>query len=372
MKCVLAFDKFRGSLSATQVIDAVKEGLLEAAPHLSIVSFPLADGGEGSLEILANAYHCSLRDITTMNAVLQRVDTQVAFNDKTRVAIIEMARHAGLANLPPEARDPMKTSTYGVGEAINQVLDWGAQQIIIGIGGSATNDGGAGMLKALGYQFLTHDHEAVTPRGGNLSTIQHIIPPDKSFASVKITLASDVMNPLVGPEGATYTYAPQKGAADDQLPELEKNLIHLAEKIRQLTGHHAIDIPGYGAAGGFPLCACEMLDAQIKSGSDIIFDIYRMADHIQTADVVITGEGKIDQQTSFGKAISPIIHTSTKYQKELWLVCGVFSSKELDGYNRIELKKVAQALNRDSFKDAFVLAKEAGRRIATSLNPKGS
>lgn len=370
MKCVLAFDKFRGSLSATQVIGAIKEGLLEVAPHLSIVSFPLADGGEGSLEILANAYDCDLRDVTTLNAALQLVDTQVAFNDKTRVAIIEMARHAGLANLPTQARDPMKTSTYGVGEAINQVLDWGAQEIIIGIGGSATNDGGAGMLKALGYQFLTHDNESVTPRGGNLSAIQQIIPPDKSFASVKITLASDVMNPLAGPEGATYTYAPQKGAADDKLPELEKNLTHLAEKIRQLTGRNVLEIPGYGAAGGFPLCACEMLGAQIKSGSDIIFDIYRMADHIQTADVVITGEGKIDQQTSFGKAISPIIHTSTKYQKQLWLVCGVFNSEQLDAYNRIELAQLALEHNKDSFKDAFVLAKEAGKRIATSLNQK--
>ncbi|MDE0472237.1 MAG: glycerate kinase [Ekhidna sp.] len=368
MNIILAFDKFRDSLTACEAAEATRSGLLEISPEFNIHAFQLADGGEGSLKILAAAYHCHLTQITTQNAIHKPSRSVVAFNEKTKVAILEMAQHVGLAQLSADERNPMKTSSFGVGEAIRQVLNWGAAEIIIGVGGSATNDGGAGMMDAMGYQFLNKKGKTIHPNGGNLHEIDRIVTPS-SFPKVQITLASDVANPLTGRNGATYTYGPQKGAREEDLLFLENNIKHLASKVQEVSSSKVLNREGYGAAGGFPLCACELLGAKIKSGSQLIFHRLKIAEIIRQSSVVITGEGKIDGQTSFGKAITPVLECAREHGKKIILVCGVYESEDtfMSGLKRYELSRLASEMNLDSFRDAYLLGCEAGRQIAAGL-----
>ena len=342
MNIVLAFDKFRGSLTAYEALKAIQE-----------------------------AYDCQLMQIMTQNAVHKPCRSMVAFSERTKIAIIEMAQHVGLARLSTDERNPVKTSSFGVGEAIKQVLNWGAGEIIIGIGGSATNDGGAGVMDALGYQFLNKKGEIIHPAGGNLHTIDRIVMPC-STPNVKITLAGDVINPLSGPNGATFTYGIQKGARKEDLSLLERNLKHLASKVQEISGSNVLNKEGYGAAGGFPLCVCELLGAKIKIGSQLIFHQLKIAEVIKQSSVVITGEGKIDGQTSFGKAITPVIECAGKHGKRAILVCGVYESEDsfMSRLDRYELSQMALEMNMDSFTHAYLLGTEAGRRIATSLKLK--
>ena len=374
MKILITADKFRGSLEANQVIQAVKNGLVSVDSHLEIQTSILADGGEGSMELLSKAYDCQRHQIQVKNANHDWIESNLGFNPKTKIAVLEMASYVGLAQLSENQQDPKSTSSFGLGQAIKEAVTLGAQKIIIGIGGSATNDGGAGMLAALDFQFLAKDEKSISPNGGNLNLISKILPPVKNVCeNIELILASDVQNPITGKSGATMTYASQKGASEEELDILEKNMIQYAHLIERTTSKKSFEIDGYGAAGGVPLSACSFLNAKLVSGSQLIFDSLDLGEKIKEADVVITGEGKIDNQTMFGKAITPVIEMSQVLNKKLVLVCGLFDAKSnptLSKIPRFELTSLAEKLNKNSYKDAFELCELVGGRIIHSLRSK--
>ncbi len=374
MNILIACDKFRGSLEGDQVVEQLTIGLLEKLPDAKNETSVLADGGEGSMEIIGTALGAKRIRIQVRDAIGHERETSFFYQEKEKTAILEMAAYIGLATLSSEERNPTHTSSFGLGEAMKKAINLGARKIILGIGGSATNDGGAGVLEALGFQFLNEKGVSFSPVGGNLNEISEIIRPEKDeFGDVEITIASDVDNLICGPKGASFTYGMQKGAKENELPELDDNLRHYAELVAGITGSEVFEKSGYGAAGGVALSLCEFLGATLRSGSELIFELLNLKERIKWADVVITGEGKIDHQTAHGKAIAPIIHSAG--EKSIYLVCGIFEKTGdavLDKLDRFELAKLADELKLDSFSDAKVLAVEAGRRIAQDIKRKSN
>jgi len=369
LRVLLAFDKFRDSMSAFEVIQAIKSGLLNRKNGLEIEGVELADGGEGSLEIFAKAYDCKLIEVETKDALGKDAKSKIGINLPNSTAVIEMAQHCGIAKVPLAKRNPMKTSSFGLGEAIKHAISFGAKKIILGIGGSATNDGGAGMLYALGYDFLDKEGNSLFPLGGNLYKVSKIIPPNKE-TKADIIIASDVMNPIIGPNGATYAFGIQKGGTEDTLPILENNIKHYARLVSKMTQSNVEKTDGYGAAGGVPLSACEFLHAKIISGSQLVYQTLGLKSKIDKSDLIITGEGKIDNQTSNGKAISPIIDYAIKMKKKIILVCGIykpFKSQIFNELTKYQLTAVASELHLDSFEDAQKVSYEVGKRIAKDL-----
>lgn len=368
MKILIACDKFRGSLEGPEVAKYLSLGITEIDDDIEIITSPVADGGEGSLDVLSKAYGATPIKIQVQNALGKEIEAELGFNSESKVAVLEMASYVGLAMLDVSERNPSKTSSYGLGQAIDGAVELGAEFIIIGIGGSSTNDGGAGVLSALGYKFLDKNRDAVDPVGGNLSSIESVISPEEDpLKGVRIIIASDVNNPICGPKGASFVYAKQKGAADSELQFLDDNLRHFAELVGTKD---VFEKEGYGAAGGVSLGLCELLGAELKSGSELIFEALGLEEKINEVDVVITGEGKIDHQTGHGKAITPIVETALKLNRKLFLVCGIFEEvddQQLNQLPRFELANLANEQGLDSFSDADKLTVEIGRRIARSL-----
>jgi len=371
MKVLIAPDKFRGSLSALQVIEALTSGIQSIDSHVEIDSATLADGGEGSLEIISKAYNCSSHKIRIKNAIGEPIESIIGWNEQSKIAVLEMASYVGLNQLNEVDRNPCLTSSYGLGMALKEGIHLGAKKVIIGIGGSATNDGGAGMLEALGYHFINENGGEFSPNGGNLNLIsQIIIPKNTIHEEVEIVVASDVQNPITGPNGATMVYAEQKGASKKDLNKLETNMIHYARLMEEFTQKEVFDVLGFGAAGGVPLSACNILNAKLISGSQLLFELLHLEDRIKDADLIITGEGKIDSQTLFGKAITPIVETSLKFDKELRLICGVFDAKKdekLSKVPRYELSTLAQESGMDSFRNAYELCQLVGQKVAEEI-----
>lgn len=374
MNILIACDKFRGSLEGDQVVEQLTIGLLEKLPDAKIETTVLADGGEGSMEIIGTARGAKRIRIQIRDAIGHERETSFFYHEEEETAILEMAAYVGLATLSSEDRNPSRTSSFGLGEAMKKAINLGARKIILGIGGSATNDGGAGVLEALGFQFQNEKGVSFSPVGGNLKKITEIIRPEEDeFGDVEITIASDVDNLICGQKGASFTYGLQKGAKENELPELDDNLRHYAELVAGVTGSEVFEKSGYGAAGGVALSLCEFFGASLKSGSELIFELLNLEERIKWADVIITGEGKIDHQTAHGKAIAPIIHSAL--DKSIYLVCGIFEEigdSVLDNLDRFELAKLADELKLDSFSDAKVLAVEAGRRIAQDIKRKSN
>ncbi len=371
MKILIACDKFRGSLDGREVAKCLAQGLLEADPKLEITSSDVADGGEGTLDVLSKAYNTHSEKIKVRNAIGEEIFSTMGYNAESKVAVLEMASYVGLAMLDSANRNPMKTSSYGLGQTIKKAVELGAKTITIGIGGSATNDGGTGALEAIGFKFLDSTGKLISPVGGNLNLIEKIAVPDSDpLDGAKIIIASDVNNPICGPQGASFVYGKQKGATDADLVILDNNLHYFAKLVSEFSGNEVFQKEGYGAAGGVGLSLCELLGAELKSGSELIFESLGLRKMIERSDVVITGEGKIDHQTGHGKAITPIVEAALELNKNLFLVCGVFDeggAKELDSLPRYELADLAKELGRDSFSDAADLTIEIGRRIGLTL-----
>lgn len=358
-------------MEGLEVSQALKEGILSVQKDAEVVIKEIADGGEGSLTLLSEIYECSQRSVQVRDALGRTTTSSFGFNNSSKMAVLEMASYVGLASLTEEERDPHIASSHGLGQAINEAVKVGAEHLLMGVGGSATNDGGAGMLQALGFQFLDTKQQFVSPNGGNLDTIHSIIAPKYPIPNdVRITIATDVSNPICGPKGATYTYALQKGAEESELEKLEHNMLHFAKLIERTANTEVLTKEGYGAAGGVPMAASTLLGAEMTSGSQLIFDQMGLAALIKESDIIITGEGKIDYQTMHGKAISPIVASAISQKKKLFLLCGLYdgSSPDLDIHSRYELSKLADELNLDSFSDASQLCVEAGKRLASKLN----
>ena len=314
-KIIIAPDSFKGSLTALEVAEAIEDGIKEALPSAETVKLPMADGGEGTVECLVNATGGKILKKTVIGPLGEPVEASYGILGDGTTAVIEMAEASGLTLVPQDKRNPMITTTYGTGELIKAALCNGCNKIIIGIGGSATNDGGVGMAQALGVKFLDKDGREIGFGGGELKKIEKIdiTGLDKRIKNTEILVASDVKNPLCGPNGASYVYGPQKGATPEMVKELDEGLAHLAEIIKRDLGKDIKDIPGAGAAGGLGAGLIAFLDAKIKPGIELIMEALRFEEKVKDATLVITGEGKIDRQTVYGKVPVGVAKVSKKY-----------------------------------------------------------
>jgi glycerate kinase len=314
MKIVIAPDSFKECLSATKVAAAISEGIQKIVPEAEIICIPVADGGEGTVEALVTATGGRIIATPSFDALNRPIESFYGVLGDRETAVIEMAAASGLEKLTPEERNPLFTSTYGTGILLKAALDAGYTNIILGIGGSATNDGGAGMAQALGFGLLNKDGEQID-RGGESLIDLCSIDCSKVHSLVqkaKITIASDVQNPLLGTSGATHVYGPQKGASSEMLEVLEKSMAHFAEILQEEFGINFADVPGSGAAGGLGAGLMAFCKASLVSGFELVAQLTHLEENIRKATLVFTGEGKIDSQTVFGKTISGVAKLAKK------------------------------------------------------------
>ena len=304
MKIILAPNALKGSCAASAAAAAMAAGVARVLPTAELVRLPVADGGDGLLDVVVHAMGARTRRYRVSGPRFQAVDADIVWLPERRVAVIEMALASGLALLSDAERDAEATTTLGTGELMRNALDLGARKLVVGIGGSATNDGGIGMASALGYRFLDRLGKAVPPVGGNLALIERIDSTrvDARLGTVEIEAVCDVDNPLTGPRGAARVYAPQKGAAPHQVARLDEGLSHLAELIRRDLGADPSDLPGAGAAGGLGAGLLAFCGARLRRGAALVLELLQFDRHLAGADLVLTAEGRIDAQTCFGKA----------------------------------------------------------------------
>ena len=304
MRVVVAPNAFKGSLSALEAAEAIAEGIRAAAPDADLVLLPIADGGDGTVDALVAATGGDGRTLPVHGPLGERLDADYGLIDGGSTAVIEMARAAGLALLPPERRDPRITTTYGVGELLQHAYDGGARHFIVGIGGSATNDGGAGMAQALGYHLLDEQGHELPPGGLALKKLAriHLGGVHANWKEVVVDVACDVSNPLSGPNGASAVYGPQKGATQEMVADLDAALKRLAEIIRRDLGVDVEQLPGAGAAGGLGAGLVAFAGARLRPGAEMVMEALKLDEKLNGADLVVTGEGRLDSQTArFGK-----------------------------------------------------------------------
>lgn len=315
MKIVIAIDSFKGSLSAKEAAENIKLGIQRVYKDIEITCIPMADGGEGTVQSLVDATGGQLIHTRVTGPLLESVDAFFGILGDGRTAVIEMAAASGLPLVPADQRNPMNTTTYGTGELIKQALDRGCREIIIGIGGSATNDGGFGMAKALGARFLDRAGQDIGHGGGNLGKLHTIDVSqlDERLKDCRITAACDVDNPLCGPRGATYVFGPQKGAKGEMLALLDNGLAHYAELIKDALGIDIKDCPGAGAAGGLGGGLLAFMNAKLQRGVHIVIDAVKLEEQLRDTDLVITGEGMMDVQTQYGKTPYGVASAAKKY-----------------------------------------------------------
>jgi glycerate 2-kinase len=327
MKIVIAPDSFKESLSALEVANAVEKGFREVFPEAEYVKVPMADGGEGTVQSLVDATGGRIIETEVTGPLGERVSAFFGMLGDGKTAVIEMAAASGLHLVPRDKRNPLVTTTRGTGELILAALDEGADHIIIGIGGSATNDGGAGMVQALGGRLLDHRGQEIGPGGGSLSELADIDLSglDARLRHVKIEVACDVDNPLTGPKGASAIFGPQKGASPEMVAVLDQNLQHYAAVIERVLGKQVKDIPGAGAAGGLGAGLLAFLNAELKRGVDIVLETVKFSEQIQGAALVITGEGRIDGQTIFGKTPVGVAKVAKRYHIPVIALAGSVS-----------------------------------------------
>jgi glycerate kinase len=327
MKIVVAPDSFKGSLTAVEVSDAIGQGVREIFPEAEIVKIPMADGGDGTVQCLVNDTGGEILRKKVIGPLGDEVLASYGILGDKKTAVIEMAEASGLTLVPENKRNPLITTTYGTGQLIKAALDQGCRKMIIGIGGSATNDGGAGMLQALGVKLLDREGKEIGFGGGELKEVFRIDTKylDNRLSETKVLIASDVSNPLCGPKGAARIYGPQKGATPEIIEELDKSLAHFAEIIKRDLNKDVKDIPGAGAAGGLGASLMAFLDAELRPGIKIIIEVVKLEQAIKDADLVITGEGKIDSQTIYGKAPIGVAKIAKKYNIPVVAVAAIIS-----------------------------------------------
>ena len=304
MRIVVAPNAFKGSLSAVEAADAIREGILAVIRDAEVVTVPIADGGDGTVDALVAATDGERRVVRVRGPLGEPVDAEYGLIDDGSTAVIEMATAAGLKLVPAAKRDPRITTTYGVGELMQHAFDAGARHFIIGIGGSATNDGGAGMAQALGYHLLDEQGHELKPGGLALKRLAriHVGGVHASWKEAKVEVACDVSNPLTGPNGASAIYGPQKGATPTMVTELDYALRRFAEIVGRDLGVDVEHIPGAGAAGGLGAGLVAFTGAELKPGAELVMAALEFDARLEGANLVITGEGRVDSQTArFGK-----------------------------------------------------------------------
>ena len=331
MNILIAPDKFKGSLTAYEVCNAIRSGLTQADPNLNITSVPMADGGEGTCELLTQHFHGDTISVEITGPRFKRINAEYGISKDGNTAFIEMAKASGLQLLKPEDRNPLLTTTLGTGELIKDALNRGVKKILMGIGGSATNDGGIGMAQALGFEFYDSNNNPLKPIGENLVHLNSIrvdnIHP--RIKEVEFAGLCDVDNPLFGVKGAAYVYAAQKGADDNAIKLLDEGLRNF-ETVIQKTFKISADFPGAGAGGGLPGGAKAFLNISIHRGMEYIIKATGLEEKIQKADLIITGEGKIDQQTLAGKVVMEIGRLGLKHHKKVVAIAGKCELRNLE------------------------------------------
>ena len=303
MKILIAPDSFKESLTSIEVADYLKEGFKKADKNFEITKLPLADGGEGTVKSLVAATDGEIKKKEVTDPLGNKVEAIYGILGDEKTGVIEMATASGLPLVPKDKRNPARTTTYGTGELIKAALDQGCTKLIIGIGGSATNDCGVGMAQALGGKFLDEDGKQIGYGGRYLKDIEKIdlSQLDSRIAETEIEVACDVDNPLYGKNGAAYIYGPQKGASKKQVKKLDNGLRHIAEIIKDDLGKEVNEIPGAGAAGGLGAGLSAFLNAKLRPGIKIVMEASKIEEKMKYVDLVVTGEGKIDGQTCSGK-----------------------------------------------------------------------
>lgn len=334
-KIVIAPDSFKETLTAAEAAQAIESGLREVLPETIIYDkVPMADGGEGTMQSLHDALGGMMMPVKATDALGRIIDAQYSYVEQSKTAIIELAEASGLEAIQPTERNPLVASTYGTGQLILSALNQGAEKIILGIGGSATNDGGTGMMKALGATFLDDKGDSL-PEGG--AALAHIAQIDISgidtrLKDVTFEVVCDVDNPLLGTKGATHTYAKQKGASPKVIQQLETALTHYNQILTETFQHDYSTVPGAGAAGGTGIALVAFLDAELSRGIDIVLQETRLEARLKEADVCITGEGKIDQQTIYGKTPIGVAKTAKQFAIPVVALCGVTG----EGYEAVK------------------------------------
>ena len=305
MKTVIAIDSLKGSLTSMEAGMAIREGILSAwGEHMEVVVRPLADGGEGTIDALVEGMNGVLKQIDVEGPAKATVTSRYGWIPNRKTAIIECAESSGLSLVPTEDRNPLKTSTIGMGQVIRNAVEYGVRNFIVGLGGSATNDCGTGMLTALGYKFLDENGQELFGCGESLQKICKIdtsnVMPE--LAECTFRVACDVTNPLCGELGASHVYGPQKGATEEMVAILDAGCHHFAEMTKEVLGIDNENLPGAGAAGGLGYTFATYLGGELKSGIQIVLDEINLEEDLKDADFVVTGEGRLDHQTSMGKA----------------------------------------------------------------------
>lgn len=329
---VLAPDSFKESMSAKKACEAMERGIRKVLPDATIQHVPMADGGEGTVDALVDGKNGTRITVEVSGPLpSEKITTYYGLLDDHTTAVMEMAKANGIELLAEEKRNPLVTSTYGTGEMIKSALDQGVKKIIIGIGGSVTNDGGAGMAQALGARLLDEENNELPVGGGALGRLATIDRTnlDPRLKETEILIASDVTNPLTGPEGASVVFGPQKGATPEMVKELDANLAHYAAIIKKDLAIAIEEQPGAGAAGGLGAGLLVFAQAKMRSGVDLVIELTQLEEAIRQADYIFTGEGGMDFQTKFGKAPYGVAKIAKKHQKPVF-ACAGYIGEQVD------------------------------------------
>ncbi|CAB1252444.1 TPA: glycerate kinase [Vibrio cholerae] len=324
MKVVIAPDSFKESLTAKQVCDAIQAGLARVWHDAKFVAIPVADGGEGTVQSLVDATQGRLVEVKVMGPQGKRVEAFYGMLGDNQTAVIEMAAASGLHHVPLAQRDPKLTTSFGTGELIRHALDQGVTKLIIGLGGSATNDGGVGMLAALGARFTNADGDPIQLTGGGLRELTHIDLQDfdPRLQHCDILVACDVNNPLCGDKGASAVFGPQKGATPEDVQLLDGALRQFGLLTEKVTGKMVLESAGAGAAGGMGAALLAYTQARLRPGIEIVLETVQLAHQVSDADLVITGEGRIDSQTVHGKTPMGVAKVAKRFDVPVLALCG--------------------------------------------------
>ena len=357
MKVVIAIDSLKGSLSSMEAGTAIKDGILAAKPDAEVIVKPLADGGEGTTDALIEGMNGERIDLTVTGPMHTPVDAYYGYLKDTNTAVMEMASAAGITLVPDSEKNPLLATSYGVGEMINDAIQRGCRNFIIGIGGSVTNDGGIGMLKALGVRFLDENGEDAGEGGQALAKVARIDVSGMNplLKECHIQVACDVNNPLCGENGSTYVYGPQKGVTEDMKKTLDEAMAHFARVTSETLENDYMNTPGAGAAGGLGYAFLAYTGAALTPGIELILDAVGLEEELSGADVVVTGEGRLDFQTAMGKAPVGVARLAKKYNAKVIAFAG-------------SVTKEATACNNEGI-DAFFPILRSVCTLAEAMDP---
>ncbi|MCS2170058.1 glycerate 2-kinase [Scandinavium sp. TWS1a] len=373
MKIVIAPDSYKESLPACEVAQAIESGFREIFPDAQYVKVPVADGGEGTVDAMIAATHGTVKTSRVTGPLGEPVDAMWGISGDGLTAFIEMAAASGLALVPVAQRNPLLTTSRGTGELILHALEQGAKSIIIGIGGSATNDGGAGMVQALGARLSDASGKEITAGGGSLISLNSIdiSDLDPRLAVCSLRVACDVTNPLTGDLGASRVFGPQKGATEGMIVELDASLAHYAEVIKKSLHIDVLSVPGSGAAGGMGAALMAFLGAELGRGIEIVTQALNLEEHIHDCSLVLTGEGRIDSQSVHGKVPVGVASVAKKYHKPVIGIAGCLTT-DVGVVHQHGIDAVFSVLTQigtldEAFRGAFDNIQRASRNVAATL-----